>query len=62
MACFCNKSWGIGINIKENGHGGNYGYPEDKNPHLFYPDDECCTDQERAAWNEAKKTWTEANL
>lgn len=57
MAICCNKDWGMGTNIKENGYGASYGYPEDSDPHKFYPDHECCTEQEIERWNRAKEAW-----
>lgn len=36
-----------------------YGFPCVENPHDFTPDPECCTPEEIAFWEEAKKRWDE---
>jgi len=41
----CDMGWGIGINTHEN-YGVSYGFPESENPNLFFPDAECCTNEE----------------
>jgi len=37
--------------------GGCYGFPCVENPHDFSPDEECCTPEEIAFWEDAKKRW-----
>lgn len=34
-----------------------YGFPCVENPHDFSPDRECCTPEEIAFWEDAKKRW-----
>jgi hypothetical protein len=34
-----------------------YGFPCVENPHDFIPDTECCTPEEIAFWEEAKRRW-----
>lgn len=34
-----------------------YGFPCVENPHDFNPDFECCTSEEIAFWEDAKKRW-----
>jgi hypothetical protein len=34
-----------------------YGFPCVENPHDFTPDAECCTPEEIAFWEDAKKRW-----
>jgi hypothetical protein len=34
-----------------------YGFPCVENPHDFTPDGECCTPEEIAFWEDAKKRW-----
>ena len=36
---------------------GIYGFPCVENPHDFTPDEECCTPEEIAFWEDAKKRW-----
>lgn len=34
-----------------------YGFPCVENPHDFTPDSECCTAEEIAFWEQAKRRW-----
>ena len=61
-SAICGGSWGMGVNMTEKGDADNYGFPTTSNPHEFFPDYECCTEKEIAAWEKAKEDWTEANL
>lgn len=36
---------------------GCYGFPCVEDPHDFTPDEECCTPEEIALWEDAKKRW-----
>lgn len=36
---------------------GHYGFPCVENPHDFTPDEESCTPEEIAFWEDAKKRW-----
>lgn len=53
----CGSSWGIGVyetGIEE--VGSIYGFPpRDLDPHDFCPDYECCSDEEIADWEKAKR-------
>lgn len=53
--------WGIGTYTYKNEDGKDdtgYGFPwSGMNPNDFYPDSECCSDEEIASWEKAKQDW-----
>ena len=57
MEMCCDSSWGIGVNFKNDSVITTYGYPESRDPNLFYPDFECCSGEEIEAWEKAKVEW-----
>lgn len=56
----CGNDWGIGVNIYSDGNS-SYGFPESKDPNMFIPDFECCTEQEIKNWEQAKEKLKNGN-
>jgi hypothetical protein len=60
----CGHSWGIGGYTYRNEAGeeeSGYGLYRPENPNDFFPDEQCCTEQELEAHAEAKRIWDKAH-